>query len=99
MSQPDTFQPFNDPIALAESDLSITDWSSHESAEFGEYTQGPPNTFVERFVERFDKPIAEAIVCPRCHQHMVYVAYHRPAPNRQYLAFAVCRPCNVAVEF
>ena len=82
-------KPTNTPVRIDPDDLF--DWRDYcaELEEAG-YVRGAPGT-----ADDIDGPVARACVCPHCDRHMAYV----PMLGRSYLAFAVCAPCDKALEF
>ena len=69
----------------------LFDWRDHRiELEAAGYERRAPGD-----AAAIDGPIARAVVCPICDRGMEFW----PMFRRDYLAFAVCVPCDKALEF
>ena len=79
------------PIHIHAADLF--DWAdARDELEDAGYERGAPGGSDE-----IDAHVARATICPICGRTMDYVGYR--GDDGDYYAFAVCRPCDKALEF
>lgn len=79
------------PVSITPEDLF--DWAYHRDSmgEAGYERRAPGDA------ASVDGPIARSVTCPICERRMQF--WPMTSPSGTYYAYAVCEPCDKAMEF